>query len=88
MKRWNFVWGWGWGLGWGGMTGTYRPCIYKVNVRGQRRLLTGHPSSTVDFIKISNPGDRTESLPSYRMSARALPGKTHYELEELFHAKA
>ena len=30
---------------------------------------------TVSFKKISNPGDRPGSLPSYRMSARALPGK-------------
>ena len=43
---------------------------------------------TVRFKKIYNPGDRPRSLASYRMSTRALPGKTHCELEEIFRAKA
>ena len=50
--------------------------------RGWIRLLT------VRFKKICNPGDRPRSLASYRMSTRALPGKTHCELEEIFCVKA
>ena len=55
-------------------------------VRAER--VKGEVYPIVSFKKISNPGDRPGSLPSYRMSARALPGKTHCELEEIFRAKA
>ena len=53
---------------------------------GGKLLLVGN--LIVSFKKISNPGDRPGSLRSYRMSARALPGKTHCELEEIFRVKA
>ena len=54
----------------------------------QLMSLMSFKATTVRFKKIYNPGDRPRSLASYRMSTRALPGKTHCELEEIFRAKA
>ena len=63
----------------------------KVGIGDNGAERVGHltdATTTVRFKKIYNPGDRPRSLASYRMSTRALPGKTHCELEEIFRAKA